>query len=80
MGFRADSLLTEYPQSAGSPRGVRKASSRRPAAGAEQQRVRLLFGPGIPAAILGDQMDGHEVDLSNETLAAFIEQSNGQDG
>lgn len=43
--------------------------------GDEQKRVRVLFGPGIPIAIVSDQLDGHEVDLSNETLEAFLQKA-----
>lgn len=46
-------------------------------AGEEPKRVRLLFGPGIPVGIISDQMDGHDVDLTNETIEAFINQAKG---
>lgn len=41
--------------------------------GTDPKRVRLIMGPGIPVGIVSDQMDGHEVDLSNETLVSFLE-------
>ncbi len=42
-------------------------------AGAHPKRVQLMVGPGIPVAIVSDQVDSHEVAKRNESPGAFIE-------
>ncbi|BCW59581.1 hypothetical protein [Arthrobacter sp. StoSoilB20] len=46
-------------------------------AGTEPKRVRLMVGPGIPIGIVGDPLDGHEPNLSDDSLAEFVADSEG---
>ena len=43
------------------------------AAGAHPKRVQLMVNPGIPVAIVSDQVDSHEVAKGNESPGAFTE-------
>ncbi|QSZ53077.1 hypothetical protein AYX19_08750 [Paenarthrobacter ureafaciens] len=43
--------------------------------GTEPKRVRLMFGPGIPYALVSDPLDGHEPNLTDDSLAAFVTRS-----
>jgi hypothetical protein len=47
-------------------------------AGTHSERVQLMVGPGIPVAIVSDQMDSHEVDKANESPGAFNEPAKDQ--
>lgn len=40
--------------------------------GSEPKRIRLMFGPGIPYALVSDPLDGHEAKLSDDDLAQFM--------
>ncbi|MGF6833992.1 hypothetical protein QF015_002167 [Paenarthrobacter sp. TE4293] len=46
-------------------------------AGSEPKRVRLMVGPGIPIGIVSDPLDGHEPNLSDDSLAEFVACSEG---
>ncbi|WP_416405459.1 hypothetical protein [Arthrobacter sp. LFS091] len=40
--------------------------------GVVPKRIRLMFGPGIPYALVSDPLDGHEAELSDDDLAQFM--------
>lgn len=41
--------------------------------GTETKRIRLMFGPGIPYALVSDPLDGHDAKLSDDDLAQFLQ-------
>lgn len=40
--------------------------------GPEPKRVRLMVGPGIPIGIISDPMDGHEPNVTDDSLRDFM--------
>ena len=43
--------------------------------GTVPKRIRLMFGPGIPYALVSDPLDGHEAKVSDDDLAQFMRDS-----
>ncbi|QSZ49570.1 hypothetical protein [Arthrobacter sp. D5-1] len=43
--------------------------------GTQPKRVRLMVGPGIPIGIVSDPLDGHEPNLSDDSLNDFVKWS-----
>ncbi|YCH09490.1 hypothetical protein ACTAQJ_07950 [Arthrobacter sp. alpha11c] len=41
------------------------------------KRIRLMVGPGIPIGIVSDPLDGHEPNLTDDSLAKFVDESEG---
>jgi hypothetical protein len=40
--------------------------------GTEPKRIRLMFGPGIPYALVSDPLDGHDAKVTDDNLAQFM--------
>ncbi|MCX8453368.1 hypothetical protein [Paenarthrobacter ureafaciens] len=40
--------------------------------GPDPKRVRLMVGPGIPIGIISDPLDGHEPNVTDDSLRDFM--------